>query len=99
MSDLDALRAAAGIEGRITARTTGVKGGDHWYLVADREAVAWISANDGEDEELRQPRAELIAASVNALPRIEAALTELVHHGDLTPSGRSVLERIIGGAS
>ena len=36
-------------------------------------------------------------AAVHA--RLDAALTELTHHGDLTPSGRRVLERIISGAS
>jgi hypothetical protein len=31
--------------------------------------------------------------------RLSAALIELTHHGDLTPSGRRVLERIIGGTN
>ena len=31
------------------------------------------------------------------LCRLDAALTELVHHGDLTPAGKRVLQRILGG--
>lgn len=40
----------------------GVGGGDNWYLFANDESVAYISANDGSDEEQREPTARLIAA-------------------------------------
>lgn len=40
----------------------GVGGGDHWYLFANDESVAYISANDGSDEEHREPTARLLAA-------------------------------------
>lgn len=58
----------------LVAMTTGVKGGDHWYICDDNESVAMISANDGIDEELRQPRAELFAHAVNTLPALVAAV-------------------------
>ena len=60
--------------GRLVAATTGVKGGDHWYICDDNESVAMIAANDGIDEELRQPRAELFAHAVNTLPALVAAV-------------------------
>lgn len=145
---------------RWQAFTTGEAGGDHWHVLEDGQAIAHISANDGTDEELRQPRAEFIAAApklvrellaedekwrlyarsnlewaerverrandldeevdrlrdeidqlkqstavVGGLYRsaesdvtqIMAAITELTHHGDLTPAGKRVLTRIIGG--
>ena len=31
------------------------------------------------------------------LRRLNAALTELTHHGDLTPAGKRKLEQILGG--
>ena len=31
------------------------------------------------------------------LRRLDAALTELTHHGDLTPTGKRKLEQILGG--
>lgn len=40
----------------------GVAGGGHWYLFHDRETVAYVTANDGSDEEQREPTARLIAA-------------------------------------
>lgn len=43
--------------------TTGVAGGDHWHIIEDDESVAMVSARDGIDEELRQPRAVFIAAA------------------------------------
>ncbi len=58
----------------LVAMTTGVKGGDHWYICDDNESVAMIAANDGIDEELRQPRAELFAHAVNAMPALVAAV-------------------------
>ena len=85
LDHLEALRAAAAIEGRLSARTTGRAGGDHWYLCDDNESVAHITANDGEDEELRQPRAEYITALHNAdlvaaLREAEAKLAAINSH-------------------
>ena len=40
---------------------------------------------------------ELEESDHSMTQRLNAALTELTHHGDLTPSGRTVLARIIGG--
>ena len=61
----------------LVAMTTGVKGGDHWYIFDDNESVAMISANDGIDEELRQPRAELFTHAVNTLPALVAEVQQL----------------------
>lgn len=61
----------------LVAMTTGVKGGDHWYICDEDASVAMISANDGVDEELRQPRAELFVHAVNALPVLVAETEEL----------------------
>lgn len=60
ITKLEALRDEA-FDGPWTARGSGVRNGDHWYVIADDEAIAYISANDGQDEGLRQPTAELIA--------------------------------------
>ncbi|OQM82053.1 hypothetical protein [Rhodococcus sp. 66b] len=60
--------------GHLVAMTSGVRNGDHWYICDDNESVATISANDGIDEELRQPRAELFAYAVNTLPALVAAV-------------------------
>lgn len=53
--------AQAATPGPWEARSTGRRGGDHWYVVDDGQAVAHIHASDGEDEEQRQPDAEHIA--------------------------------------
>lgn len=60
--------------GHLVAVTSGVRNGDHWYICDDNESVATIAANDGIDEELRQPRAELFAHAVNTLPALVAAV-------------------------
>lgn len=70
-TDVAALREAldaVDIDGPWSAATTGVRGGDHWYVCNSGESVAQIAANDGIDEEQREPRARLIVAAVNALP-------------------------------
>lgn len=60
---------------RWTALTTGVASGAHWFVVDPYGlAVAHISANDGEDEHLRQPRASLIAAAPELIRDLLAAL-------------------------
>ncbi|MGR6028987.1 hypothetical protein ACS7JX_19065 [Rhodococcus erythropolis] len=61
----------------LVAMTTGASGGDHWYICDEDASVAMISANDGVDEELRQPRAELFVHAVNALPVLVAETAEL----------------------
>jgi len=58
----------------LVAMTSGVRNGDHWYICDDNESVAMIAANDGVDEELRQPRAELFAHAVNAMPALVVAV-------------------------
>lgn len=54
--------AQAATPGPWRAATTGAGGGNHWYLVAGGESVAWIAANDGDDEEQRPLDAAHIAA-------------------------------------
>ena len=53
-----------------------------------------------EVDQLRQSIAitgGLYRSAESDVTQIMSAMTELVHHGDLTPSGRRVLARIIGG--
>ncbi|SDT83714.1 hypothetical protein [Gordonia westfalica] len=47
------------------------------------------------------PEYWMVLAAREALKssRLRTALNDLVAHGDLTPSGRIVLQRIIGGAA
>ena len=73
---LDAIqaRADAATEGPWEARTTGRAGGDHWYICDDGEAIAHISAQDGINEDQREPDAEFIAAARTDVPRLVAAL-------------------------
>ena len=40
---------------------------------------------------------DVISGARNKLRRLDAALTELAHHGDLTPAGKRKLEQILGG--
>ena len=59
-----------------------------------------IPALCDEVEQLRQSIAVtggLYRSAESDVTQIMAAMTELVHHGDLTLFGRRVLERIIGG--
>lgn len=69
----------------LVAMTTGVRNGDHWYICDDNESVAMIAANDGIDEELRQPRAELFAHAVNTLPALVAAVERVQALHSCTP--------------
>jgi hypothetical protein len=57
--------------------TTGVAGGDHWHIIEDDESVAMVSANDGTDEELRQPRAEFIAAAPDLVRDLLATMEKV----------------------
>lgn len=75
--------------GHLVAVTSGVRNGDHWYICDDNESVAMIAANDGIDEELRQPRAELFAHAVNTLPALVAAVerVQALHTPWTNPTG------------
>ncbi|MGB3362037.1 MAG: hypothetical protein WA972_04390 [Rhodococcus qingshengii] len=81
MTGVDVERTKALAEkaqlGHLVAVTSGVRNGDHWYICDDNESVAMIAANDGIDEELRQPRAELFAHAVNTLPALVAEVQQL----------------------
>lgn len=57
--------------------TTGVAGGDHWYIIEDDESIAMVSANDSSDEELREPRAVFIAAAPSLVRGLLADLESL----------------------
>lgn len=69
-------RANAASEGPWTAETTGVAGGDHWYVCDEGEAIASISCNDGTNEDQREPDAEFIAHSRADIPALLAAVRE-----------------------
>ena len=69
-------RANAATPGPWTAETTGVAGGDHWYVCDEGEAIASISCNDGTNEDQREPDAEFIAHSRTDIPRLLAAVRE-----------------------
>ena len=56
---LEWLRADA-FPGPWEMLTSGVEGGDHWYVMAERESILSISANDGTDEVYRRQTAGLI---------------------------------------
>jgi hypothetical protein len=77
--DLDVIkaRADAATEGPWTALTTGVAGGDHWYVCDLDQSIASIHASDGEDEERREPDAEFIAAARTDVPELLAEVTRL----------------------
>ena len=62
------------------ALTSGRRGGDHWYLTSADEMVALISANDGIDEDLRQPTAELLAALSRTVEPMLLVLRLAVSH-------------------
>lgn len=74
--DIAAARALcdAATAGPWEAQTTGVRGGDHWYVCTTDEAIAHISANDGSNEDQRQPDAEFIAAARTLVPALLDAL-------------------------
>lgn len=54
------------------------------------------AANPEDAEFVAHARTD-VPALVATLRRLDAALTELAHHGDLTPAGKRKLEQIIGG--
>ena len=71
MSAVDEIRAAIeklteleaeSFPGEWEVLTSGIEGGDHWYVVADQEAILSVSANDGDDEAFRGPTANLVVA-------------------------------------
>lgn len=73
MTDLDLddiqARADAATEGPWTAHTAGERGGDHWYICDEGESIAHVSANDGVNEDQREPDAEFIAHALIARVR------------------------------
>lgn len=92
MSLLDeiAARADAATEGPWRALGTGAAGGDHWYICDDGEAIASISAQDGINEDQREPDAEFIAHAREDVPKLVAALRaieELLAYWDTLADG------------
>ena len=65
MTDINELEALArkATPGPWQAFTTGVRGGDHWYVTADGEAIAYATKNDGDPGDKCQENAEYIAAA------------------------------------
>ena len=63
--DLDALEALArqATPGPWQALSTGVRGGNHWYIVDDGAALAYATKNDGDPDDKCQENAEYIAAA------------------------------------
>ena len=71
--------------------------------ILEHELETWDIGEEPDDDQ-RRADAEFIAhartdvpALVGTLRRLNAALTELTHHGDLTPAGKRKLEQILGG--
>lgn len=58
-----ARKAEEATPGPWEAVTTGRAGGDHWYVCGEGESIASISAQDGINEDQRQPDAAFIAAA------------------------------------
>jgi hypothetical protein len=76
------------------------------HFPAEAEFIAHartdIEALCDEVEQLQQSTAVvggLYRSAESDVTHIMAAITELTHHGDLTPAGKQVLTRIIGGES
>lgn len=63
-------------------------------LAAMPEIAETFGLSDEVVKRVRRWHAEYRAAQAQR-PRLAAALTELVAHGDLTPSGRLVLQRLL----
>lgn len=76
-----------------TAFHSGVEHGDHSYVMSGGEAIAFVSANDGSDEEFRQPTADLIVTLYRTLD----VLTDIVRTGDL--DGVALARAILGEVS
>lgn len=63
------------------AAGTGTRGGDHWYVIADGEAIAWVAANDGGNEDEREPIARAIVLARSLLrPALVGAREALEQH-------------------
>ncbi|MGC0364787.1 hypothetical protein ABH922_002771 [Rhodococcus sp. 27YEA15] len=77
MTDIVERATALAAAAQFGHLTTGVSSGDHWYVCDENEVVAHIAANDGLDEELRQPRVELIVLAVNHFPALVAEVQAL----------------------
>ena len=103
---LEALKAEA-FAGPWEALGSGVEHGDHWYVLSGRESILYISANDGSDEEFRQPTAELIVTlhrTIDAqlailrwsLNEIEYENGEVVYYDEHTVA---LADAILGGDS
>lgn len=79
--------AEAATPGPWEAVTTGVRGGDHWYVTAEDEAILHVSSQDGDNEGQREPLATYIA-EIDP-PTLIALLDELEKY-------RSWADRILG---
>lgn len=77
--DLDAIRerADAATEGPWRPGTTGVRGGDHWFVAAHGEAIAHIASNDGCNEAQREPDATFICHARTDVPALLAEVQRL----------------------
>lgn len=96
MTDLTALREAAekATPGPWRALTSGVIGGDHWYVCDPGEMVAYVAANDGSDEGQRQSNAEYIAAAhPSAVLALLDEIDVLRRQRDDTATARDALRR------
>jgi hypothetical protein len=82
--NLDAVQALvdAATPGPWSAITSGVANGDHWYICDEGESIAMISANDGVNEDQREPDAEFIAATRTLVPALIAEVRRLQASGE-----------------
>lgn len=98
---LEALQSAA-FPGEWTAYHSGVANGDHSHVVANDASIAYISANDGIDEEFRAPTADLIVALHRTIDAQLALLRESLRSPAMTGHGIATLglaRAILGEAS
>ena len=73
MSRVDEIRARA--EAATRGPWSAIEGpGEHWYVCDEGESIASISANDGSNEDQRQPDAEFIAHAREDIPWLLAEL-------------------------
>lgn len=98
LTALSALEQAATL-GPWSAVTTGISSGNHWHVEDGTGwVVAYIPSNDGENDEMRGPDAEFIAALRNATPDLIAENARLQRERDEARKVVAVVDDVRQGA-